>query len=334
LIITARLQQLWRNCSSLSGGFKMQQNGWSKRDWHLTIRICGSKATKTDRVRPETCDHMANNHVPLEASVLNPQRNFISQSSINKLSIALPLSRPQIQKQKSKEIFAGRSIRRQFLLTVHPVLGGLVMERSPMRVLQRGIVQALVNSCFELITGQQPGGCYYASSSHQYVNAFVQAHCSVQRHYQTAESHQNRGRYSQRSSTSVARKSSRRGLICRLRQAHVLTTIRSRTAVAARKYSWSAFNVHNQSLFAGSHLPLSPNTKERKPAKLPIGKLLTIKNFPTTMKQSTNPRNKQNRNNNNKRDYDTLYLSPVSLLHQDSKSPTKTTKKERKRRGV
>jgi hypothetical protein len=54
------------------------------------------------------------------------------------------------------------------------------------------------------------------------------------------------------------------------------------------------------------------------------------------MKQSTNTRNKQIRNNdnNNKRDYDTLYLSPVSLLNQGSKSPTKTTKKERKRRGV
>ncbi len=313
----------------------MQQNGWGKRDWHLTIRICRSKATKTDRVQPETCGHMANNHVPLEASVLNPQRNFISQPSINKLSIALLLSGPQIQKQKSKEILSGRSIRRHFLLTVHPVLCRLVMERSPMRVRHRDFVKALVNSCFELITRQQRGG-YYASSSHQYVNALVQAHCSVQRHYQTAESDQNRGRYSQRSSTSVARKSSRRGLIYRLRQAHVLTTIRSRTAVAARKYSWSAFNVHNQSLFAGSHLPLSPNTKERKPAKLPIGKLLTIKNIPTTMKQSTNPRNKQirNNNNNNKRDYDTLYLSPVSVLHQGSKSPTKKTKKERERRGV
>jgi hypothetical protein len=63
---------------------------------------------------------------------------------------------------------------------------------------------------------------------------------------------------------------------------------------------------------------------------------LTIKNIPTTMKQSTNPRNKQirNNNNNNKRDYDTLYLSPVSVLHQGSKSPTKKTKKERERRGV
>jgi len=75
--------------------------------------------------------------------------------------------------------------------------------------------------------------------------------------------------------------------------------------------------------------------KKESRQSFPIGKLLTIKNCPTTMKQSTNPRNKQIRNNNNnKRDYDTLYLSPVSLLNQGSKSPTKTTKKERKRRGV
>jgi hypothetical protein len=65
-----------------------------------------------------------------------------------------------------------------FWLTVHPVLGRLVMVRSPVRLLLQSLLTPEIHRAKKGIEGKRPRHC---ALGHERLNARVQTHCPVQR---------------------------------------------------------------------------------------------------------------------------------------------------------
>ncbi len=65
-----------------------------------------------------------------------------------------------------------------FWLTVHPILGRLVMVRSPVQLLLQSLLTPEIHRAKRGIEGKRPRHC---ALRHQRLNARVQTHCPVQR---------------------------------------------------------------------------------------------------------------------------------------------------------
>jgi hypothetical protein len=156
---------------------KETQENSSREIWVLTIRIYRSSHQKSNRAT-----HATANKDPFHQFFQSREKLATNRFQLIKhmygIIVSFSLS-PQTQDAENtgdpKVMGRGDQF---FWLTVHPILGRLVMVRSPVRLLLQSLLTPEIHRAKKGIERKRPRHC---ALRHQRLNARVQTHSPVQR---------------------------------------------------------------------------------------------------------------------------------------------------------